>query len=283
MTPDRLSVIVRALALAALFQAVGAAFFLALLGRRLTSAWRPVERLGCRSALAAVFLVLAHLTLDAARLSGDFDGLRDWDLQRLAWTSTSGASQVLQAAGLLGVHLALRRPGRGRIGWAGTAGAIVCAGFLVTGHTSHHHLRSVLAPLLAVHLLIVAFWFGSLLPLLLVTRLESPETTAGLLGRFSSLAGWLVPVIFVVGMVMAGILAGSFAVLRRPYGELLLAKVGGFGLLMLLAARNKWRLTPALAKGEPGGPLRRSIAAEYALIVAVLSVTAVLTACYSPE
>lgn len=287
MTPDQLSVSVRAVALAFALQASGAAFFLALFGRRLIHGRGPVQRLGCTSALVGLVVVLAHLTLDGARLSGDYDGMWDWDLQRLAWNSKSGLSQLVQAAGLLVIHLTLRRRGRSespvRFMWAAVAGAVVCAGFLLTGHTSHHRLRAVLAPSLALHVLILAFWFGSLLPLILVTRLESRETVVDLFGRFSSLAAWLVPLLLVAGLVMAAILTGSFEILRRPYGELLLAKLSGFGLLMVFAGLNKWRLTPALAAGGPGGPLRWSIAVEYALIVAVLSVTAVLTTFYSPD
>jgi putative copper export protein len=156
-------------------------------------------------------------------------------------------------------------------------------GFLITGHTSTHGLRGVLEPLLALHLLVVAFWFGSLVPLALVVRLESRAVAAALLVRFSVIAGWLVPLILIAGLTMAWLLAGSFAVLRKPYGELLLVKLGGFGVLMVLAAYNKWRLTRSFAQAGSDLALRRSMAAEYLLIIAVLAVTAVLTAFYSPE
>jgi putative copper export protein len=141
----------------------------------------------------------------------------------------------------------------------------------------------VLGPLLALHLLVVAFWFGALVPLAVVIRLEPRTTAAEVLKRFSVIAGWLVPLILVAGLTMAWLLTGSLSVLAKPYGELLLAKLAGFGLLMVLAAYNKWRLTPAFEQARSESSLRRSMAAEYVLIVAVLSVTAVLTAFYSPE
>jgi putative copper export protein len=142
-----------------------------------------------------------------------------------------------------------------------------------------------LAPLLALHLLIVAFWFGALVPLAIVSRAETPPNAAQIVERFSVVAGMLVPLIALAGFIMSWILAGTFSVLRKPYGELLTAKFAGFMLLMLLAAYNKWRLTPAMSAGAFGAvaSLRRSIAVEYALIVAVLSVAAVLTAFFSPE
>jgi putative copper export protein len=82
---------------------------------------------------------------------------------------------------------------------------------------------------------------------------------------------------------MGWILAGSISVLRKPYGELLLAKFIGFGVLMLFAAYNRWKLAPALQHASSGTSLRRSIVAEYLLIVVVLSVTAVMTTFFSPD
>jgi putative copper resistance protein D len=62
-------------------------------------------------------------------------------------------------------------------------------------------------------------------------------------------------------------------------------KVAGFAVLMGFAALNKWRFGPALSRGDARATaaFRRSLAAEYVLIAAVLSVTAVLTSFYSPE
>lgn len=283
MTPDLLSAVVRSLAFVALFQAAGVAFFLALFGRSLTNAMASTRRLGVISAALGVLLILAQLSLDAARMAGDFDGVWDLNLQHLALESKSGASALVKAAGLLVIFLALWPRPQTRTVWAGIGAVIAVAGFLLTGHTSTHPLRGVLVPLLATHLLVVAFWFGSLLPLMFVLGVEPRAIAAHILTKFSVAASWLVPLILLAGAAIAWILAGSLAVLRRPYGELLLVKVAGFALLMLLASYNKWRLTPALASGGAVSPLRRSIIAEYVLVVAVMSVTVMLTSFYSPE
>jgi putative copper resistance protein D len=283
MTPDLLSVAVRALTFVALFQAAGAAFFLAILGHRLARVREPIRRLGWISAAVGTVLVFVHLWLDGARLSGDFDGLWDRDLQQLAWASKSGISQIAQAIGLLGVMVALWRTAQNRVGWASLGGVLAVGAFLLTGHTSAHALRAVLAPLLALHLFIVAFWFGSLIPLAVVLRVEDRETAADLLKRFSSVSAWLVTVILLAGISMAWILASSLRVLGQPYGQLLMVKLAGFGLLMLLAAANKWRLARAFEQGSSDTALRRSFAVEWVLIVAILSVTAVLTSFYSPD
>jgi putative copper resistance protein D len=283
MAVDFISVTLRALGFTALFQAAGLAFFLTLFGRELTQPWRGLRRIGRIAAFAGLLLILIHLALEAPRMAGDFSGLWDGELQRLAWSSRSGMSALVQAAGLLGLAVSLPSRAGGGARWAALCGLIAISGFLMTGHTSAHPLRPVLAGLLGLHLLVIAFWFGSLAPLLLVIRSEARPRVARILARFSAIAGWLVPLILLAGLSMAWILAGSLAVLRQPYGQLLIAKFAGFALLMLLAAANRWRLVPALAAGSPVSVLRRSILMEIALLVAILSTTAVLTTYYSPH
>lgn len=131
----------------------------------------------------------------------------------------------------------------------------------------------------------MAFWFGALLPLCIVSAREPAITSAKLLDAFSTVATVLVPIIFFAGVGMAVILVPSTTGLRKPYGEFLIAKVESFAVLMGLASLNKWRLVPALAIG--GKPvlmaLRRSMVTEYVLIIGVLTATAIMTAFFSPE
>lgn len=283
MAVDLLSVALRALGFVALFQAVGLTFFLTLFGPELTQLRPELHRIGRIAACAGVLLILLHLALEAPRMAGDFSGLWDAGLQRLGWSSRSGGSALVQAAGLLGIAVWLTPSSRGGARLAAACGLIAVGGFLLTGHTSAHPLRAVLAPLLALHLFIVAFWFGSLLPLVRVIRIEPRSVAVHVLARYSAIAGWLVPLILLAGLAMAWILMGSLALLRAPYGQLLIAKIAGFALLMLLASANRWRWAPALAAGSTATALRRSIAMEIALLVAVLSTTAVLTTYFSPH
>ena len=97
-----------------------------------------------------------------------------------------------------------------------------------------------------------------------------------MLQGFSSIAGPLVPCIAVAGLVMALILMPDLKSWTSNYGVLVLAKLGAFALLMLLAAWNRWRALPASRS------LQRVIAIEYILIIAVLATTAVLTSFNSP-
>ena len=290
--PDLLSVIVRAAGFVCLFQAAGGALFLALFGSQLATSHLTVRRLVLAAALLGAPLVLAHQALDAARMAGDYAGLMDRDLQRLAWVSSDGAAHLVQALGLLLVATGLiGAQGRNLI----LAGAVLAVlAFVLTGHTSVHPTRALLAPLLGVHVLVIAFWFGALAPLFLVVGREPYAVAVWVLEKFSALAVWLVPLIPLAGLGLAYVLTPGLAVLRRPYGQLLGVKLLLFAALMGLAALNRLRwvralmvqgadLGPGVVAGAAGKSLRRSIGAEYLLVAATLSVTAVLTTFYAPD
>jgi putative copper export protein len=293
VSPDLLSVILRAAAFVCLFQAAGTALFMALFGGLLVASRPIIVRIGCLAALVAAPLLLAHAAIAAARMAGDYAGLADAGLQRLGWYSPDGAAQALQAAGALCIAAGLRSGDateiRARSSRLPALVGVLLAllPFLLTGHTSDHPLRAWLAPLLAVHVLIIAFWFGALAPLYIVVARESAAVAAQTLRAFSVYATWLVPLILVAGVALALVLVPSIAVIRQPYGILLLVKLAGFVLLMVLAAFNRSRLLPALAapqrRESAARALRWSLAAEVGLLCAVLSVTAVLTTFFSPQ
>jgi len=283
--PDLVSVTLRALSFVLLFQAAGTAIFVAIFGRRLASSQVSVRRLGRVAAVAAIVLVAAHYALEAARMAGEMSGLWDPILQGMAWSSPAGTASICRLLGLLLIAMGLQaRSGRRTVLAAG--GAVLAIGaFALTGHTSVNTHRAALAALLVLHLLVVAFWFGALWPLYLASLRETSVRASDIVARFTAAATWLVPVILLAGIVMAVLLLPNLRALSEPYGELLVAKVVGFTVLMGFAAANKWRLGPALVHGsaQSGRWFRRSVAAEYVLIAAVLTITAVMTSFFSPE
>ena len=282
---DVLSVVLRALSFVLLFQAAGVAIFVALFGGRLASSRGAVRRLGQAAALTAIVLVAAHYALEAARMAGELSGMWDPALQGMVWNSPSRAALVCRLAGLLLIAIGLQVASP-RSTIVAVGGAVLATGaFTLTGHTSVNVHRGALAMLLMLHLLVVAFWFGALWPLYLASLRETPARASDIIERFTTVATWLVPVILLAGIVMAVLLLPNISALSEPYGELLIAKVVGFAVLMGLAAANKWRLGPALVYGpvQSGLWFRRSVAAEYVLIAAVLTITAVMTSFFSPE
>jgi putative copper resistance protein D len=282
---DVLSAVLRALSFILLFQAAGVALFIALFGRRLASSRDAARRLGRAAALAAIVLVAAHYALEAARMAGELSGMWDPTLQGMVWHSPNRAALICRLAGLLLIAIGLQVASP-RSTIVAVGGAVLAIGaFTLTGHTSVNEHRGALAALLTLHLLVVSFWFGALRPLYLASLRETPARASDIVERFTTVATWLVPVILLAGIAMAVLLLPNISALSEPYGKLLIAKVVGFAVLMGLAAANKWRLGPALVHGpvQGGQWFRRSVAAEYVLIAAVLTITAVMTSFFSPE
>lgn len=280
---DALAIGLRALSFIAALHAAGVPLFLWLFGENVGQAARPIAVLARRSAIAALLLAVGHQLVEPARVVGALTGVADGALQALLLASDAGTTTIVRVFGLALVASA-RLPSRFGAATALVGGTLIVASFTFMGHTAASDQRWLLVVLLILHLLIVAFWFGSLLPLYLAAKYEDLRSNAVLVGRFSALAIWLVPIIFLAGLAMAIVLMPSLASLGTPYGMLLLAKIGGFALLMGLAALNKWRFGPAIEAGHLAAVrgLQRSVLTEWVLIAAVLAVTATMTALFSP-
>jgi putative copper export protein len=284
MLADLVSAFLRALSFIALFQAAGIAIFVAIFGRRLELAAEPIRRTGHVSAIAGIVLVLMHLSLEAARMAGALSGMFDGSLQMLVLDSPMSLAAGLRVTGLAVIAAALSR--RGRIGsYFSLGGALLTmTGFLFVGHTTVHADRAWLAMLLSLHLAVIAFWFGALLPLILLSRKESTHTAARIVDDFSRIARWWVPGILLAGVLLTAMLVDRWAVFGEGYGALLLAKVAAFAVLMGLAGLNRWRYAPAFTSARSVAvAFRRTVAAEYVLICAVLTATAIMTTFFSPD
>ena len=285
MRPDTLSVILRSASFIALFQAAGMAIFIAMFGRTLDVSLSPMRRITQLAAITAAALLAGQYALEAARMADDMAGMLDPSLQMMAMHSMRSVVLTLRLCGLVLIAMTIGR--RDNIGTTLSVmgAAIVVASFMLTGHTAASPLRWGLAPLLTIHVIIVAFWFGALVPLYLVCRRETPFIAGQVTEEFSKVALWLVPGILVAGFLMGLGLVRHLSEFRSGYGISLLAKFLGFLFLMVLAALNKWRLGPAIAAGDARTlkAFCRSLGFEYALIAAVLSITAVMTTLYSPE
>ena len=111
--------------------------------------------------------------------------------------------------------------------------------------------------------------------------------TAGVVGRFSTMAGISFAGLLVAGTLLAIVEVGSVANLfETGYGQLLLLKIALVGLLLFLAGYNRYLLLPGLfsaaAAARPGAVARgwqrlvSTVRLEALGMVAVLGVTAVL-------
>lgn len=281
---ETLWLVLRAAGLLLSFQAAGMALFVLRFARGLERTAPVIRRLALRSSLAALIVLAMQGLFEPIHMAGEWSGLGDAALWRLYLNSATGGSTLVRMVGLGLVAVSLT-PARGSAALLALGGSIAIVGSsLLSGHTSVHPERLLLAPLLFVHLAILAFWFGSLWPLRELAAGESSAVAARVLTAFSSIAVWLVPLIAVAGAAVAMVLLPNFAALLEPYGLLLLVKLTLFALLMGLAALNRLRLAPALGRGEmQAAPrLRRSLMLEYLLICAAFAVTAVMTGMFAP-
>jgi putative copper resistance protein D len=284
MTIDGLYAGLRALAFVALFQACGSALFLMFFGQMLAVSHGVLTRLNTMAAGVAIGCLLVLHLLEAARMADSLEGLFDGALQTVVLESSLAVALAWRLAGLVFILTGLCASSTASQVWILSGVVLAMSSFTFVGHTVDHPARGLLSLALFAHAYMVAFWFGGLLPLWLIRLHESQALAAQVTRRYSMLAVKLVPVLFLAGMLLTVGLLQSFADLMSPYGLLLLAKLGGFLLLLALASINRWRLVPAIERGVLHATvnLRKTLSAEYILIILIFIATAVLTTFTSP-
>jgi putative copper resistance protein D len=173
-------------------------------------------------------------------------------------------------------------------------GAVVLLSFAWTGHGAAQegwagqvHLAADL-----LHLLAAGAWVGALVGFALLLRRPSRTPADAVrplhdaLAGFSGVGSAIVALIVVTGLANSWFLVGPRgvpALVETPYGLALTAKLLLFAGMLLLAARNRLRHTPALgaalggmAPQTPLRALRSSIMLETALGFGVLALVGVL-------
>src|SRR5205085_4407501 len=178
-----------------LFQAAGAAPFSAAFAPPLAPPAPAIRGTGVRAAAGALAVLAAQYLIEPVHLAGEWAGIADASLHRLVLSSSTGAALAVRAAGVAGVALGLRYDGLAARSAAVAGSLAALSSFALTGHTAVDPHRLLLAPLLLVHLILAAFWFGSLWPLRQLCVLEPRAQAARVIEAFSSGALWLVPLI----------------------------------------------------------------------------------------
>jgi putative copper export protein len=273
---DGLAVVLRAVYYAATIGAAGLAFFLIGFGHRL----RPEELARLRRALliaiaagllvSAGALVLRVLVLTAGA------SVTDGAVWQAVMRSRIGDAFWLRGAGLV-LLVAAAMPWRAGPAVAAVGGVLVLASYAAMGHSMLFRPRQEIAALVVLHLGVVAFWVGSLLPLLWVARRPDGAETAALVQDWSRAA-----TVAVGAMIVSGGLLTWYLTLRLDlildawHGWALVAKVLAVLAALGLALVNRLRHTPALARGEAGAGARlaASIRLEIALVLLAFYIAA---------
>jgi len=142
------------------------------------------------------------------------------------------------------------------------------------GHSASLGWRPLLGDL--AHLIAAAAWAGSLAYLAWTPVWHDPGLPA-LVARVSFVGLVSVLALAGTGLYLANLhVYGLGALTATPYGLALLLKIALVALVLALAALNRWRLLPGLARRE-AGPLRVAVRVESALLALVLVATALLS------
>lgn len=155
------------------------------------------------------------------------------------------------------------------------AGAAMLARALA-GHAGASSARWFTVGMQWVHLVAVGVWVGGLVWLLFAMRSGDPGRGAGLVRRFSTVAGWSLAVVVISGMARAIDAVGAWGRLfSTDYGVALVVKVGLVAILVALGARSRFGHVPA-SPALGSGRLRRLVRGEVAFGAAVLVAAAAL-------
>lgn len=174
-------------------------------------------------------------------------------------------------------------------------GGVVALGvaLALSGHTATTSPEVLAVGSDAVHVGAAAVWLGGVIGCLVVVAARRRAGTSGaaVVVRFSGVAGVALAGVAVAGSALGWTQVRSLhALTSTSYGQLLIAKVAVVGLVALLGGLNRYRLVPILERDRPDGGsdgphplganvtrlLRRTLAAEAALLLVVVGVTAFL-------
>lgn len=170
-------------------------------------------------------------------------------------------------------------------------GAIALASLVWSGHAAAsegwagtiHRLSD------ALHLIAAGVWIGAIAAFLILLRPAAEDVgqtkvalAARSLDQFAPIGTICVLVIAATGLINLEMIVGiaqTRGLLTSPYGILLIAKLLLFGLMLGLAALNRWRLTPAFAataSDASASAIRRSLMLEGLAAASILALVAIL-------
>ena len=219
-------------------------------------------------ALSIPVLKAVHILLLNAQLSGDLASIFDFSMFDWIWPLHQAKVTALVVGCLLLVISLLSR--RAMLGLVG--GLTIAISYGLGGHTQGIEGFSVAPALVAVHLAVAGFWFAA--PITLFPgRTQLSDDLSTQTDRFSTIAIWLVPLIFLTGIATLWLLTQSFQrILFEAYEQLLIAKLLLATIALALGAINHNHIS-GLLKSEPNKGerlLAMSLMAEAVLFTALL-------------
>jgi putative copper export protein len=253
---DGLTVVLRAFYYVATIGAAGLALFGIGFGHRLEpdEAGR-LRRLLLRAIVAGLLLSILTLALRVYVLTAGAS-VTDPDVWAAVMRSRIGDAFWLRSGGLV-LLAAAAMPWRIGPAVAAIGATLVIASYAAMGHSMLYGPRQEIAALVVLHLAVVAFWIGSLPPLLWIARRRDGAAASALIHDWSRIA-----IIAVATMIVTGLLLTWYLTVRLDrildawHGWALGGKVLVVVVALGLALWNRLRHTPALMRGEAGAGAR---------------------------
>jgi copper transport protein len=255
-----------------LFAGVGGVFFVAWISRSTAGSSAVLVALVIGLVGAVVSLGLQGLDVLGLPLSG-IGTAAPWTI---AFSTSLGPAVSIaiaaMAAGLVALRLAPANLAR-----VLSALALIGVGLSLaaTGHAATAPPQGLTRPAMFLHGAGVALWLGALMPLAAMLW-RQPGQSLPVVLRFSMVAIPVVAILALAGLVLAVVqLERIGALVDTRYGVILLIKLALVTALLGLAALNRFRLTPALARSPHAAkPLARSIVVECVVALAILATVA---------
>ncbi|HEX7852256.1 MAG TPA: copper homeostasis membrane protein CopD [Sphingobium sp.] len=274
---DTLAIVLRFGSYAVLSLIAGVPLFLWLaLGRdRGRLVFRQIRAAYALLLILGAALALFGLLAATAAMTGTALFPVEWDMVALVLSATASGKAIVARATLLIVLLPLAM--RASLRPAALIAALATATLAWSGHAAAGEGMAGGLHLLAdmLHILAAALWIGGMACLLLSLHRAQGGATLPMLHAFALIGSVTVGLLIATGILNGVMIIGLDALpaaLGTIYGRLLAIKVGAFLVMLLLAANNRFRLTPAFERhaitARPA--LRRAIGVEIALAFLIL-------------
>lgn len=249
------------------------------------------------SIVLSVASAVAFVAQTAVMAGSITEGLKPASLGFMITGTSLGPAFLIRAfiAAAAGIVLVAVRPSRWLWIAVSVAGLLAVASFAWTGHGAATEGGGHVIHLVAAifHGWAAGVWLGALVALMILTLDAREGTPAANRTLYEALHGFSgVGTAAVAVLVFSGLINSWFMVgpdrlgglITTPYGLLLTGKLIVFALMLVLAAANRFHLTPDLgnALSDPWDlvvalrRLKRSLVLETGLALALLAVVAVM-------
>ena len=240
-----------------------------------------LKRLVLGWSAAGMVLALLYLPLQAGALAeAGIAGMAERLMLQMVWQSAMRTQLLLLLGGFAALWLWAWRVNHSgnavSIALVSIGALLLAASFSQTGHVAS--LTGLWPLLLTLHVLAIAAWVGSLLPLWQSCYRLAPDRLVALMQQFGQVAFYLLVLLISCGvLILLQLLDPLSQLFVTDYGRLLLFKLMLVAAMLLLAAWHKFNLVNALAQHHNSRLLARSIFIEMLLALVVLATSSSFT------